>query len=429
MKRAGAKTPDSLYPHGALTLPVNPALPAPRLASPPVERPNDGHYRDYYGPNIRAEYAVDGSDDRIAVIDKAWPHSLHDIMLLVASDQGRRTGLGDTPDAVLAALLTAAVTYTDLVSDPQTARTFGLGGGQLTIGWNHDRTLDRDNGQWWDETMHWHLNLYPEDVRAAVRPTPLREIGDAGLRRSLVDPVAYLAQHVARDALKGHVLPAGCRLLPISPRRDAARLLPVGLKLKLPGWRFLTTLECRRLLRMLHDAAERGYREVRDAFTGCPDPTPPWTRPRLLPPDQVRERLDHLPWLSPVSRSLLMRLRDVLRDVTDSEMVLLRERRPLANRCLTLSDLSYNITLFTPTRVGPALPQTRSVLLVMQLKLFSYVGHAPAVGRAVASVIDRHHGPVMDAALLAQRRAFQDTYLTRLRTALPNPSPVLSSRR
>ncbi|MER6481415.1 hypothetical protein ACFFSH_35980 [Streptomyces filamentosus] len=398
---------------------MNPALPAPRLAAAPAERTNEGHYRAYYGPNVRAEYIVKGCADRVAVIDKAWPHTLSDVMLLVASDQGRRTSVEDAPDAVLAALLAGAVAYTDHVSDPETARAFGLDGGQLTIGWNHDRTLDRDNGQWWDKAMHWHLNLYPREVRAAVRTVPLGEIADVELRRSLVDPVAYLSQHVVRDALRSFTLPAGCRLLPISSHRDATRRLPVGFKLLLPGWPFLSTPECRHLLRALHQATEHAYRQVRHAFTGSPEPTPPWTRPALLPPDQVGEQLDRLTWLSPVSRNALMRLRSVLRDVTDRELHLLQERRSFANRCLTLADLSYNITLFTPTLVGPGLPQSRSVILVMQFKLFSYVGHAPAVGGAVASVIDRHHGPVMDDALLARRRAFQDAYLARLGTVLP----------
>ncbi|MFB7500399.1 hypothetical protein ACFC09_37965 [Streptomyces sp. NPDC056161] len=424
MKRTVSGTPDSLYPSSALALPVNPSLPAPRLPSPPVERSNEGNYRDYYGPNIRAEYAVDGCDaDRVAVIDKAWPHTLPDIMLLVASDHGRRTNVEDTPDAVLATLLKGAVTYVGFVSEPETAQNFRLGGGQVTVGWNADGTLDRDNGQWWDKTMHWHLNLYPEPVRAAVRPVPLGDISDEGLRRSLVDPVAYLAQHVVRDALKQFVLPRGTRLLPISAHHDAARLLPVGLKLKLPGWHFLTTHEGRHLLRTLHQAADRAYRQVRRAFTGSPEPTPPWTRPTLLPPEQVSDQLGRLTWLSPVSRISLMRLRRVLRDVTDRELHLLRDHRAFANRCLTLADLSYNLTLLTPTPVGPALPEA-PVFLVMQLKLFSYVGHAPAVGGAVASVIDRHNGPVMDEALLAQRRAFQDAYLTRMGTVLTGRAPV-----
>ncbi|MFH9820230.1 hypothetical protein [Streptomyces sp. NPDC017230] len=424
MKRPEAGTLDDLYPPGALALPVNPALPAPRLAAPPAERTNDGDYRAYYGPNIRAEYPVDGCAGRVAVIDKAWPHSLHDVMLLAASDHGRHTSVTDTPDPLLEALLRAALTYTDVVCDPETVHAFGLGGGQLTVGWNHDRTLDRDNGQWWDKTMHWHLNLYPKLVRQRVKPTLLRDIADATLRRSLVDPVAYLAQHVARDALKEYALPAGCRLLPISPHQDATRLLPVGLKLQLPGWPFLATPQCRHLLRTLHQAAESGYRQVRDAFTGSPDSALPWSRPSLLPPDQVDKRLTRLAWLSPHSRILLMRLRHVLRDVTDRELLLLRARPKLANRCLTLADLSYNLTLFSPTPVGPHLPASRAVFLVMQLKVFSYVGHAPAIGRAVASVIDRHHGPVMDGGLLAERRAFQNTYLARLRTALSAPTPV-----
>ena len=172
---------DHLYPAQAWELPVNPSLPAPRRAIPPAERRNLGTWRDYYHPNIAAELPVPGTPGTLAVIDKAFPHSLYDLMLLVADDDAPRSNVGDTPDRVLAALLRATAAFVRYLSDAAVLRGLGSDGrdgGQLGVGWNFDPTVDRDNGQWWDKRMHWHLNYWPASIRRAVRPVPLRSVTD-----------------------------------------------------------------------------------------------------------------------------------------------------------------------------------------------------------------------------------------------------------
>ncbi|MEU8967436.1 hypothetical protein AB0C89_37915 [Streptomyces sp. NPDC048491] len=337
------------------------------------------------------------------------------MMLLVADRQTVHTGIGDTADQTLAALLAAAHTHVRYLSQPDTVRRFDLAGGQLVIGFNHDRTLDRDNGQWWDKAMHWHLNVWPRHVRTAVRPRRLADIPDTTVRRSLVDPCAYLAHQIMADALRVP-LPGGCRVLGPDPARDAARGLPVGLKVRLPRWSFTTTPACVDLLRTLHRTAESSYTVLREAFTGSPDLCSVWRRPALLPSAEVHERLAAIDWLSPTARRDLLRLRLILRDVSDRELSLLAGHRDVANRCLTLGGLSYNLAFVTPDLIAatPTLADTEELYLVMQLKLISYVGHSPAVGGAVASLIDRHHGPTLTDADRRVRRDFQHSYLREL---------------
>lgn len=449
---------DALYPRAAWRLPVNPAFPAPRLADPPVERCNLGRYRDYYGPNILREIPVPAVCERLAVIDKAFPHSLFDVMLLVARDDIMRTGIGNTPDQVLAALLQAASAFAGFLSDPAVLRAFGLEGGQVGIAWNHDPTIDRDNGQWWDKRLHLHLNCWPRTVQRTVRPVRLGDIRDPTARRSLVDPVAYLAHQVMVDALhhftrydvtlpgvtlpgvtrhgvavSGAALPAGCEILGPDPGRDAELLLPVGLKIALPGWRFVTTPQCLQLLRTLHDTASAVYERLRRCFTGSTTGPGPWRRPRLLPAGDVRDNLSRLPWLSPSAAGGLVQLRRTLRDVTDREMRLLQDRPDIANRCLSLGGLSYNLSFHTPHPATAAHPiaDADDLYLVMQFKLVSYVGSSPAVGGAVASLIDRTHGPVMTTAQRRLRHAFQqaytDTLTARLGAPLLDPPPALAA--
>ncbi|MFJ6901512.1 hypothetical protein [Streptomyces hokutonensis] len=421
---------DVLYPRAALDLPVNPALLAPRLAAPPPERRNLGGYRDYYGPNILAEILVPGAGERLAVIDKAWPHSLYDVMLLVARDDVLRTSVADTPPVVLTALMEACSLFAAYVSTPTVMSEFGLMGSQTSIAWNHDRTVDRDNGQWWDKRLHLHFNCWPKPAYGnhSVR---LGDVADATTRRSLVDPVAYLAHRVVLDALTGHSLPDGCVPLVPDPLRDGREHLPVGLKIRLPGgWSFVTTPECRSLLRTLHKTAAATYRDLLLSFTGQAQPATDWRRPPLLPPPDVQRRLTGLRWLTPGSREELLRLRGVLRDLTGRELELLHRRPDVANRCMTLGGLSYNLAFHSPhpARPGRPLNATPDLYLVMQFKLISYVGSSPAVHGAVASVIDRANGPVMTDADHALRHAFQTEYIRLLGQAAGGAARVPSPR-
>ncbi|WP_406126904.1 hypothetical protein [Streptomyces sp. NBC_00989] len=421
---------DALYPRAALDLPVNPALLAPRLAVPPKERRNLSGYRDYYGPNILAEIPVPGASERLAVIDKAWPHSLYDVMLLVARDDILRTSVGDTPPTVLTALMEACAQFAGYVSTPSVMGEFGLMGSQTSIAWNHDRTVDRDNGQWWDKRLHLHFNCWPKRAHGN-RSLRLGDVADATTRRSLVDPVAYLAHRVILDALTGHSLPDGCILLPPDPLRDGREHLPVGLKIRLPGgWPFVTTPECRRLLRTLHKTAAATYRDLLLSFTGQAEASRDWRRPPLLPSSDVQRRLAGVRWLTQGSREELLRLRGALRELTCRELELMRAHPDVANRCMTLGGLSYNLAFHSPhpaSRERP-LSATPDLYLVMQFKLISYIGSSPAVHGAVASVIDRANGPVMTDADRALRRAFQAEYVHLLRQATDGNTRVPSPR-
>ncbi|MFE5709677.1 hypothetical protein ACFQ7J_02450 [Streptomyces sp. NPDC056501] len=415
--RAPARTAtlDDLYPAAAWDLPVNPALPAPRLPEPPQELTNPGGYREHYGPFILRELPVAGHVERLAAIDKAFPHSLYDLMLLVARDDILRTHVGNTPDAVLAALLHAAYAFIEFTEGPTAVSRFGLADARLGIGWNSDPTIDRDNGQWRDKRLHLHLNCWPATVCAGARPVPLAAISDVTTRRSLIDPIAHLAHQVMADALRDAPLPPGCHILEPDLSRDAVLGLPVGLKLRLPGSTFLTTVGCRVLLRALHATAETAHRAVLTAFTGHTDAPTPWQRPALLPPDTVRDNLTALPWLSPTTAADLLRLRAVIKDVTPAQLRLLAERRWTANRCLTLGALSYNTAFFTPRPAGTS--SEGAWYLVMQFKLVSYIGSSPAVGGAVASVIDRAGGPVMTPDDRARRTDFQNAFLDHVAAA------------
>ncbi|PZG22139.1 hypothetical protein C1I95_06000 [Micromonospora craterilacus] len=404
-----------LYPASAMALPVIPSLPMPRLPAPPPDVRNlSPHYRDHYGSHILREYPAGDCGDRIAVIDKAFPHSVYDMMLLatVRDDDVIASSVSDVPEAMLTTLLTFCAQFVRYVHAGSTRRRFALDGAQLMIGTNYDpATTDRDNGQWWDKRMHWHLNCWPATAYRHASIVPLGEVTDVNRRRALVDPIAYLAAQVMGDALRTQPLPAGCRVVGDADLSPAGG--PVGFKIALPGWDFLPGAACARLLVQIHDVAAGAYAQLRGCFTGSPAASPSWARPGLLPPGQVAANLDNLAWLSEPARRGLVVLRSLLRDVTAHEMDLMRADMDLANRCLTLAGLDYHLGFWSPPHPD-SWPDNPRVFLVMQFKLLSAVGSSPAIGGGVASILDRFRGPVMSAQQTRLRRQFQDRFLALL---------------
>ena len=396
---------EDLYPPAAWDLPVAPALPAPHLAAAPVEQVCRSGFREHYGRFVLAEFPLPGGE-RIAAVDKAFPHALFDLMLLVARDEGICRHVGHAPEPVLEFLLDAARRFRAFTLEH--AERFALLGAPIAVGWNYDPTSDRDNGQWWDKRLHVHFNAWPRPVADAARAVALREIASETARRSLIDPVAFLGEHVLHDVLDGAPLPPGARVLPGDVGRDRALGLATGWKLALPDWETVAAPAMRVLLAQIHARAREAYDAIRRAMTGSTDLPGPWRRPALLAPEQVAESLDALPWLSPGARAGLLTLRDALREVTARQMALLRDRPGLANRFLSLEDLSYNISI-TPVPGNPGTP-----CLTVQVKLISYIGSSPALGGAVASIIDRAGGPVLTAADAGTRRDFQQAFLAEL---------------
>jgi hypothetical protein len=412
---------DDVYPPGAWNLPVNPALSAPRRVTPIAERRNTTSYRDYYGPNIQAEIPIPDAPERLVIVNKAFAHALCDVMLLVGRDGEVCKSVADAPGPVLATLLRSAALFVRFLSEPDNVQAFDMDGGQVIIGWNYDETVDRENGQYFDKRMHWHLNGFAPAVRRSAVPVPLREVASVSMRRMLVDPVGYLAQEVMADALRPIGLPDECELLPVDPSSDAANGLPVGLKIRIPRWDYLESDACGILLRGLHHAAARTYETVYRAFTGMPvEPLVAWHRRPLLSVHDVEARLRQLSWLGETTKQRLMGLRHVLRDVSDREMRLLRTRTDVANRCLTLGGLSYNLAFYTPHPVKADEPLFKAgeLYVVMQLKVISSLGQAPAVGGAVASKLDRSSGPAMTDQEQARRTEFQQQYINTLRREL-----------
>lgn len=402
----------SLYPAEAGRIGVVLGFGVPRLANPPPSVRNLGSARDFYGQAMLAEFEVDGRD-RIAFIDKAFPHSRYDLMMLASDDDIRCavTELGPVAGELVFEIAHRFLTY---LGDPETIDRYGLSGGRFHLCYNYDRdTQDRENSMFYDKRFHLHLNYWPgSDLRA---PAVVRwgDIDSGRLRRRLLDPITFLATSVMRDATGGVV--AGRPVMPVDDRRDLAMGLPPGLKIRFDGWDVLRGRRITSALETLHEVADTAYRRLHRAFTGEEHAPAAWRRPRLLSAARIRANLDDVDWLSPDSREGLARLAGALRDVDEADMQRFRSDEALRVHRMALGGLDYAIGMFSRAcnRADAPLVAGDEVYLTMQCRLFGDIGGAglPPLGDAAIVKLDRSAGPAMSAAELESRRELRCRFL------------------
>ncbi|MFE2940111.1 hypothetical protein ACFXKG_13780 [Streptomyces sp. NPDC059255] len=406
-----------LYPESTADLLVVDRLPAPAHPSPPPFAPHRGgtFFQCYRKEEVLGALPVEHSDDRLMLMDKAFPHSRYDLMLMVANDDVRNSPL-DIDPRTLQRITSLAASFVDHVSDTRAAEEFGLDWAAISIGYNHNRyTRDRDNAQWFDKRMHWHLICWPDEDVRKKKPKRLADVSSVREKRWLVDPIGFLGPDLLYAAVRKDSQFSWVGKPDLE--RDRALRLPVGLKIALPnGWDFLRSGDCADWITRLHLRAEEAFRTVRSALTGSEDAPGLWMRPRILPAKETERRLRNIGWITPELRERLLVLRGLLRDVSAEEMLNFRADPSAANHRLSIADLDYHMGFCTPSQNQPGdrLRSANDVYMFMQFKLFSSPGPVPAVGGANAVTLERQHGPVMTTEQLDRRSAFQSAYVRRI---------------
>lgn len=417
----------SLYPREAHELPTVVSMPIGRL--PSTIKPGGRNLstpREFYGPAILREIQV-GDGDRLAFVEKAFPHSLYDLMIL-ASDDEIRCSVTDLARDTKRLIFGLSAQFVDYLSDPDVVDRYGLARGHLNLAFNHDRyTADRENSMCCDKRFHLHLNYWSERELSALRPVSWGEIPDRGLRQRLLDPIAYLSEHVLWDRLGGQL--PNFPMMPVDPERDRRLGLPAGPKVRFSDWGFLRDGGLVDTLDALHHAADAAYRELYKAVTGEDHQPLVWERPTLLPIPQRLANLERIAWLSAPSLAGLRTLAQSLRDVTADDMQRFRESANEATARLSLAGLDYAITLFAQQRntVSVPLAETGPVYLVMHCKLFGDIGGAglPSVDRIPVVRLDRAQGSLLTDEQIESRRQFRNEFLD---GALPAMSETFDLR-
>jgi len=354
-----------------------------RIAGPPADFSLTRWEREHPDPSIRYSrrtiQTLNAGRDRLALVDKASPHALHDLMV-----SGLATPPNPSPQDVTAVigqtLWKTAASFVRFVSQPSVQRAFGLAGGSMCLALNCDpHTRDRESCQA-NKQFHLHLLHWTRsELGPLARPERLGAIGDPRLRRQALDPLTFLGAHLIQECLANLPLRA-CKaaLAPLCDEDAIAGRSPLGCLIRLPGWGLLDDPAFEVLVRRIHRRIAAAAADLLAAFTGCRKPPPPWHRHQLLSPGEIRANLDRLSCSERVRAGLgLLALH--LRDLTPAFADRLR-RGPAALRQhhMTLNQPCYSLNLYAPSPSSTAdrIHKTREVWLTIQAKLFSGIGGA-----------------------------------------------------
>ncbi|MGB5732970.1 MAG: hypothetical protein WBM40_00805 [Thiohalocapsa sp.] len=363
---------------------------------------------------------ITGSDagtatgDRLALVDKAIPHALFDLMLSEASPRDKPTPVDVLP--ITGQLLwRTGLEMVRFVSQPHHQREFALGGGQLHLALNCDpNTTDRESVQA-AKQFHLHL-LYWTAAELAVlgQPSRLANERSPARRRQCLDPLSFLGARVLHAALSDFEFGIlGAELLGWDDAGVFNGNRPLGCVMRLPGWQVLESPAFEDMMRRLHQRLVGTGDQLLDAFTGHGAPPAPWQRYPLQPSAAIEARLVAQGW----SRSLregLLSLAAGLRDLSPAQATRLRRASPVARKhCMTLNLPCYAVNLYAPSpnRADAPLIEANSVYLILQTKLFSGIGGAGLLGlNGIPSVrVVRGQGHFSEAEW-RRRAAFQRAF-------------------
>jgi hypothetical protein len=387
----------------------------PRKDVPPTR--GDLDLATFYGEKILGRFDVLDGERReaLAYVDKLFPHSRYDLMVLAADDPPK-TSVADLAPRTLDLILHTAHEFIRFVSRKDVIERFRLGGGRAHLCFNYSDTLDRENGQSYDKRFHLHLNYWPGFDLEGMTTMRYRDVEGLVERRRLLDPIAFLGPSIAYDFFGGEV--EGLRLLPPDDARDLSLGLPAGLKLRLPDWDALRERRFARATRALHIGLQHVYSRLSEAFTGADVLPAPWTRHRLLPRRRIAENVDRLEWSSSRSRAGILILADILRNVSPAVIARLRTAADSRIRHLTLAGLDYSMSIYAQeaNTLASPLSEGRPVYMVVQTRLFSDSGTAgvPAMDRIPAVRVKRGSGTFSPSEIV-DRGAFHRALLRVLR--------------
>ncbi len=317
--------------------------------------------------------------DRLALIDKASPHALYDLMLSEVS-----RGEKSTPVAVLPVtgrtLWCTGLAFVRFVSNPEVQQRFGLAGGRLHLALNCDpNTRDRESVQ---AAKQFHLHLLywtAEELAALHRPDRLGTIADPRERRQYIDPLGFLGARIVAETISDLVSGiAGAVVLDSDTDAVCAGHRPLGCVIRLPGWQVLADPAFETLIRRLHRRMADTAAGLLAAFTGRSDPPRPWQRHALRAETEIAAAIDRL-GLSATTSTGLRAVAAGLRDLSSRGAERLRRAAPAARKhCMTLNQPCYGINLYAPRCNSPDAPLSQSdeVYLIIQAKLFSGTGVA-----------------------------------------------------
>lgn len=382
----------ALYPAATDAMAV--ALDQVQIPGPPVgfdltpaeSRDPDPAVR-YRRRTIQRLTGRDWAGDRMALIDKATPHALYDLMLSEVSVDEKATPR-DVALATNQSLWRIGSNFIAFVSDPAVRGDFGLADGVPHLAMNCDpNTRDRESVQA-AKQFHLHLIYWTRDELAGLtRPGRFADVAEVTTRRQVLDPLAFVAARLLPPMLGDRPLQSlGGRWLAPDDLACLDGTRPFGASIRLPDWSVLAEPAFGVMIQVMHDRLTMLATLLLEAFTGKPMPPDPWRRHRLLAAERIRANLGEL--ALPVGvRAALEVFAARLRDLPDAVVRrLVRGCSVRRQHLMTLNLPSYALCLHgaggTAAVRDPKMLGDSAVDLSIQPRLFSGIGGAGLLGLA-----------------------------------------------
>jgi len=401
-----------------------------RTASDPMER---FERRTIQRIGIACEAPDDAPTEQVALIDKASPHALFDLMVTDLSAASRDKPSGPTPDGVSAPtgrlIWQTAANFHRFVNDADVQHRFGLAGGAMNLALNCDPfTRDRESVQALKQ-FHIHLIYWrSSELSQLQRSDVLGDETDPYRSRQCLDPLSFIWPRLLQDCLPESDLAAlGARLLEPDSGAVCAGRRPLGALLQLADWDQLRAPAFERLVRSAHIRIDRFSRDLLRCLTGTEHPPAEWQRHRLLPLEAIAGNLAASA-LSAENQAVMLKLAAALRDIPQPVLERLRHGpRYRRVHCMSLNQPCYSLSM-------SALPGAeehadwldhRAPRLNLQLKLFSGIGGAGLISLpGIPSVrVVRGRG-CFSPADWRQRTEFQRAFAAYNSTALMQPNGI-----
>lgn len=350
-----------------------------------------------------------GGCETLALIDKASPHSLFDLMLSELSTPSKSTAADVSPLTGL----TLWRTGLNFVRFCEQAADLGLAPGELHLALNCDpNTWDRESVQA-AKQFHLHLLFWEAPALAPLgQGQPLGEITDRRLRRQALDPLTFLGARLVTESLEGlqGAIP-GATLMPPDDAAVLSGRRPLGAVLSLPSWDVIGSEAFEELVRRIHQRLDRLAARLLVTFTGRHGPPGPWQRHPLLPIGEIGARVAGLPF-SDVAKSGLTTLAGALRGIGPKTAQRLARATPARRTgVITLNQPCYALNLHAAPLRGRSPGDGAAVRLIIQPKLFSGIGGAGLLTLGgVASVRVLRGQGAFSAAQWARRARFQRAF-------------------
>ena len=301
---------------------------------------------------------VDTPEARLAIVDKASPHVVTEAMIAVFGLKNNVLSFSDATHNVGRQILKWMHGYVQFATGVTTTEQFGTHESFIRIGINIDHeTSDRGSLQG-VRLLHPHCITFPTIPEGERAMMPLDFSRPNGEIASIIDPLAKLGPAILQEHFKAGVFSDSVYAHFSEAAPDEPGMMPLAFNLRMKhSWDTLLSDTATIALADLDATMNNVYKRIRSAVVNEDTlPIDPWQRYTLRPPETREQNIATLPVLSEKTKSDLMALVSILRNVDPRKMTLLKNARAagavsIAERFLSYRGLAYSLCLYSPGTV------------------------------------------------------------------------------